>query len=136
MHQVTARERYLVVSGTREQLTPFEEEIVETTLLPYVEQGFNLYHGACPTGVDAAVVKLFGGRLDANGESIVFGFPPRWNDYGRAAGPMRNDSMLTRAKRNDPEALLIAFPKGRSPGTRGCIALAKKREMRVEVVEL
>jgi hypothetical protein len=47
--------------------------------------------------------------------------PADWARYGRAAGHIRNQEMIdTGIDRT------LAFPLGRSPGTRGCMRLAKK----------
>jgi hypothetical protein len=54
-----------------------------------------------------------------------------WSLYGKAAGMKRNRKMLDMY----PQAEVFAFPKGDSPGTRGCIAEAQKRNMRVYVTE-
>lgn len=53
-------------------------------------------------------------------------FVPNWEDYGRAAGPIRNGEMLAKAKPN----LVIAFPGGR--GTADMVRQAK--DANVEVV--
>lgn len=46
--------------------------------------------------------------------------PAQWDKYGRAAGHMRNQKMV------DLDAdYCEGFPLGRSPGTRGCMRLAK-----------
>lgn len=48
-------------------------------------------------------------------------YPADWERYGRAAGHKRNQEML-----DTSIDLVLAFPLGRSPGTRGCVRLAKK----------
>lgn len=45
--------------------------------------------------------------------------PADWNRHGRAAGPIRNTHMISLGA-----DVLLAFPIGESPGTRGCITLA------------
>lgn len=55
-------------------------------------------------------------------------FPARWNDYGRAAGVIRNQMMLTHGK---PD-LVLAFPGGR--GTADMVARARKANVPVRVV--
>lgn len=47
--------------------------------------------------------------------------PADWKKHGKAAGPIRNQSMLTEHK---PD-LVIAFPLGESKGTRDMIRKAK-----------
>ena len=52
---------------------------------------------------------------------------PRWDAFGRAAGPLRNEAML----QLEPD-LVIAFTTG-SPGTQHTINEARKRGIPVEV---
>ena len=47
-------------------------------------------------------------------------FQARWDEYGRAAGMIRNQTML-----NQRPEYLLAFPGG--TGTNGCVKEAKKR---------
>ena len=61
-------------------------------------------------------------------------FPAKWNEYGRAAGPIRNEEMAKYAAAAD-RGILIAFPIGESRGTRNMIKLAKQYGLEVEVVE-
>lgn len=53
--------------------------------------------------------------------------PPRWREEGRSAGPLRNIRMLQMF----PRAHVLAFPEGKSRGTRHCMREAAKRGMRV-----
>jgi hypothetical protein len=46
---------------------------------------------------------------------------PYWHDKGRAGGPMRNQHMVDLGAE-----LCLAFPIGKSPGTRGCMEMAKR----------
>jgi hypothetical protein len=55
-----------------------------------------------------------------------------WAEHGKAAGHIRNGEMLKRY----PEARVLAFPKGKSPGTRNCIAQAIKLGREPRIVEL
>lgn len=52
---------------------------------------------------------------------------PQWDEYGKAAGPIRNRNMLSSGI-----DLLIAFPGGR--GTQGCVEIA--HEMKLHVMEV
>ena len=55
-------------------------------------------------------------------------FPARWNDYGRAAGVIRNQMMLTHGK---PD-LVVAFPGGK--GTADMVQRALKAHVPVRVI--
>lgn len=85
-----------------------------------------LYHGDC-RGAD----KLAESVAIKYGIKVV-SFPADWKKHKNAAGPIRNKEMLTHAKENDKEVLLLAFPKGLSKGTRGCMKLA--REMKIKII--
>lgn len=47
------------------------------------------------------------------------GYPADWQQYGKAAGPIRNRQMVEAA------GLIIAFHDGMSPGTASTIAMAR-----------
>lgn len=75
---------------------------------------FTLVVGDCPTGADA-FARTWGGRHWV----ITEVHKADWRTHGRAAGPLRNKAMV------DAGAdLVLAFPLGRSAGTRGCMRLA------------
>lgn len=65
---------------------------------------------------DCALVS-FGGC----GPILCESHPADWDRYGRAAGHRRNQEMI-----DTKIDLVLAFPLGRSPGTRGCMKMAKK----------
>lgn len=54
-------------------------------------------------------------------------FPAEWNNYGTAAGPIRNGQMAAYAD------ALIAFWDGRSAGTRDMIRKAEEKGIKVQV---
>lgn len=58
-------------------------------------------------------------------ERIVTVMPARWRTYGRAAGPIRNESMAAFCK---PDAVL-AFPGG--AGTASMVAVAQREGITV-----
>jgi hypothetical protein len=53
--------------------------------------------------------------------------PANWEHFGKAGGFLRNEDMVSLGA-----DLCLAFPLGRSPGTRGCIKLAKKAGITVK----
>jgi hypothetical protein len=58
-------------------------------------------------------------------------FAAHW-ELGRAAGPLRNARMLDAHR----AALVLAFPKGDSPGTWGTVKLAQERGMTLLVLQV
>lgn len=58
-------------------------------------------------------------------------FKADWKQYGRAAGPKRNDEMVNYIKEKDGEALY--FWDEESKGTKQCIESAKRKEVPVRV---
>lgn len=57
-------------------------------------------------------------------------FPAEWNRYGRAAGPIRNKSMVEIADH------IVAFWDGHSRGTASLIRLARKSGKPVTIVQI
>lgn len=55
-------------------------------------------------------------------------FPAAWQQYGKAAGPIRNHQMVDNAD------ALIAFWDGNSTGTKDMITEAKKKGIAVRVI--
>jgi|SRR5699024_8720881 len=84
-----------------------------------------LVHGACPSGADAIADQVWRGW-----GLPVEAHPAQWRKHGRRAGPIRNTEMV-RAGAD----LVLAFPVGASPGTRGCIRTARKAGLNVQVIE-
>jgi hypothetical protein len=73
-----------------------------------------------------------GARLWAAHHSVAFQrFVADWEAHDRAAGPLRNAAMLN-AHRD--AAFVLAFPRG-GPGTKNCMAQAKRLGMLVLVCE-
>lgn len=76
-------------------------------------------------GVDAL------GELFAKEQGFeVVVFPANWSKYGRSAGPQRNAEMAEYATH------LLSFWDGKSKGTKSMIALAKKKNLIVKVVDI
>ena len=66
-----------------------------------------------------------------NGIKVTI-FKPDWKRFGRAAGPIRNKSMLDYAAEKTP--VVVAFWDGKSKGTKNMISLAEKVSAEVHVV--
>jgi hypothetical protein len=82
--------------------------------------------GDCPTGVDKLMLELVGEWHLPHERYEAF-----WDEFGKAAGPLRNRAMLRGMGYTNQRAnLLLAFPEpGRLPkipgsGTWGCIGEA------------
>ena len=58
-------------------------------------------------------------------ECSIITVEANWDKHGKAAGPMRNVSMLEQ----HPDAVIVAFPGGK--GTAHCVKEALKRDMLV-----
>lgn len=92
----------------------------------FTEAGFDriiLVHGAA-RGADqlaASIGKSMGFVLESH--------PAQWNVHGKAAGPIRNKEMVDLGA-----DLMLAFPRGSSRGTRGCMQLAA--EAGIEVINM
>jgi YspA, cpYpsA-related SLOG family len=109
--KIKDRYRVLVCGGRNYADAPKVWAILDSI---HEEHGItSVFHGAA-TGADE-----YAGRW-ANEHGIhCIPVPADWEQYGRAAGPMRNRQMLAW----DPD-LVIAFPGG--SGTAHMIALAKR----------
>jgi hypothetical protein len=86
-------------------------------------------HGGCATGADQCAHLWC---VVAYADEVTL--RARWRVNGkldRSAGPRRNLRML----RAYPGATVLAFPLGDSPGTRGCIELARGLGMLVKVCD-
>lgn len=127
----------LVITGTREPLSFAEQSTiwgaVGRTVAGY--RTWQVFVGDCPTGVDAWVFDAL--RRTKSTKTRVF--YADWRAYPKAAGPIRNRAMVDAAvdkARDDAVVKVLAFPKGKSSGTRNCIGLARKAGLNIEVTEL
>lgn len=57
-------------------------------------------------------------------------FRPKWDKYGKAAGPIRNEEMAKNADR------LIAFCDGSSKGTSSMIKIAQKYNLEIKIINI
>jgi len=90
-----------------------------------------VYHGAHDSGADLLASKWV--QQQANPAIQEEPRPADWAAHGRAAGPMRNESMVAEAAAAGLE-LCLAFWDGHSPGTRDCLTRVAKRGIPVYVV--
>lgn len=84
-----------------------------------------IVHGHCPTGADH-IADVFASSYNIRVER----HPANWGLHGKAAGPLRNKKMVDLGA-----DIVLAFPKGKSKGTRGCIKLAEEAGLTVKVYE-
>jgi YspA, cpYpsA-related SLOG family len=87
-----------------------------------------LIHGAA-RGADRLAAEWQAERIKTNAQFWAAGYPADWDTHGKAAGPIRNQSMLDQ---NPGIELVIAFPGGR--GTADMVARARKKG--IPVVEV
>lgn len=86
--------------------------------------GMTVVHGACSTGAD-----VFASQWARDVLLREERWPADWERFGRAAGPRRNAAMVAAGA-----DLVLAFPLGRSYGTRGCMRLAAAAGIEVRVI--
>ena len=111
----------VVISGSR-PLPRDWDDYVTKQVRSWVNCGAEIVVGDCPTGVDELVRRRF---MD------IKVFKADWSLHGKAAGPLRNTAMLDYAV-----AILLAFPRKDSKGTKDCINQAKQLGMEVYEVTL
>jgi hypothetical protein len=119
----------LIVSGSREATETDAKLIWRELDLIHANGPISLLIEGGARGVDNYAAKW------AVAHDVRLGhMPADWDKYTnrKAAGPIRNRAMLAKY----PEARVLAFPKGKSPGTRNCIAQARKLGREPRVVEL
>lgn len=113
----------IAIVGTRSKLNASEmsriSELINSTAKEDV-----IVTGDCPTGVDSLVSQV------CHGFRTMIVCHAAWETHGKAAGPIRNAEIASIADK------VIAFPKGESRGTRGCVELFCKLGKPHEVIEL
>lgn len=93
-----------------------------------MEQGFELIHGACPTGADE-IADSWAHVSEIADKVMITTWPAAWGTYGKAAGPVRNEQMTTAGA-----DLCVAFLRNNSAGTLDCIGKARRRGIWTVVV--
>jgi hypothetical protein len=107
----------ILVTGSRDWI---HGEVIREVLTSYWGKWFEghdeylvIIHGACPSGADmiaddwARTHKAYGVLTDP--------YPADWNQYGRGAGPIRNQEMV----HSGPDVVL-AFIRNYSRGSTHC----------------
>lgn len=118
----------VLVTGSRAWPDPLGVAHELTTL--YLQHGpFTLIHGACATGADAAA-HHWHETAGANLGCIEVRYPADWEQFGKRAGPIRNEQMVKEAGAD----LVLAFPLFDSRGTRHTIDLAREAGIPVQEI--
>ncbi|WP_086846993.1 SLOG family protein [Amycolatopsis kentuckyensis] len=81
-----------------------------------------LIHGDCE-GADRIAAEYWLGRP-------VQAYPANWAEFGKAAGPIRNQRMV-----NLGADICLAFPTAGSRGTWDCVRRAREAGIPVEIIE-
>lgn len=117
----------LMVTGSRDWPYPATiHEQIDIALQEAGNQPLTLIHGDCPTGADR-IASLYATKIDLP----QIKYPADWSLYGRAAGPIRNISMID-SKPN----LVLAFQWNNSKGTHHAISLAQKHAIPIRIFNL
>jgi hypothetical protein len=119
----------VLVTGSRDWR---DRRVVEAALLNCRVEAFLagaggivVVHGGCPTGADS----IAGAVARGHGWPVEV-WPADWARLSRAAGPRRNAEMVAAGA-----AVCLAFPLGRSAGTRDCMRRAERAGIPVRVFE-
>lgn len=119
----------VLVTGSRDWDVQYKVDMVLNeiyALADVLESPLTIVHGACPTGADHFADQWVNGRDDVKPEA----WPADWKQYGKAAGPRRNEAMV------DAGAdLCVAFLRDGSTGTRQTIALARMAKIPTFVID-
>lgn len=100
------------------------------------QEELRLFFGDCPTGPDAVTDKWV-----ENNDELIAGwrcFPADWDDYGKAAGPIRNRRMIAyvQAMDMDDEVICLAYRLEGSRGTTDCMDRAWRAGFEVRTWDL
>lgn len=113
--------KVILVTGSRNWT---KREIVWAALQAHLGNSIIgiIRHGGCPSGVD----KFADDWGNIQGGIAVDRVPANWDQYGKSAGPRRNTRMV--GLKAD---ICLAFPLGKSSGTRDCMRKAEAAGIKV-----
>ncbi len=113
----------VIVAGDRHYTNyKYVKHILDTS--PFRREMAEIVSGGA-TGVDS-----LGEKYAEENDLTITVFPARWDKYGRAAGPIRNEEMAQHAD------ALVAFLKPGSKGTKNMIEVAAKYKLPTEIIHL
>ena len=119
----------IVIAVTGSRRLSLTDDEVEAIVIAAVGTSdiYRLCNGG-QRGIDASFRRWFNRRV--RGHRSLRTFKADWNEFGRQAGPVRNQRMI-----DDGADVLIAIPDDESRGTWDCKARAEEAGMRVHLVE-
>lgn len=101
-------------------------ELFQRKIKQYLEEWGNPEIGEVISG-GAAGADTLGEKWAKMNHYPITIYYPRWGEYGRAAGPMRNTQIVARCTH------LVAFPSKNGHGTQDSISKAKEAKKEVKV---
>ena len=118
----------VIVTGSRD-LKDWQKVWEELDALVPEHDSLMIRHGGCPSGADRFTSMWIATWFKPTNliESI---HDACWDDFGKAAGPIRNREMAQAGA-----DLCLAFPLGESRGTWNCVNECKKAGIPVKVIE-
>lgn len=90
---------------------------------------FTVIHGHCPTGADWIADEWVDWMMGFDYPIDRKRYPADWKQYGKPAGHIRNKQMID--ENHADLYAVLAFPLGKSPGTRGCMKYAERMGLMV-----
>ena len=113
----------IAIVGTRSKLSAHEASVINNRINE-TSPDTVIVTGDCPTGVDSFVADC------CKGFRTLIVCHAAWETHKLSAGPIRNAEIA------DIANMVLAFPRGISKGTRGCVKLFCDAGKPHEVVEL
>ena len=101
-----------------------DEDLMRRVFKKLIEDGMRTLITGGARGADRMAEKL---ATEFGIPNIVI--PAKWNEYGKAAGVIRNSEML----KLEPD-LVVAFFNGTTPGTRDMVKKASDAGVRVDTI--
>jgi hypothetical protein len=138
---------FILVTGSRsvawDVATPVQNMLDEQLAKWQVQYVSNvvLFHGGCPDHMhsDYSSVDMVADRWARATRVQPFQADALWGEYGNAAGPTRNQDMVTVAKgliAGGWRGVALAFPTKDSKGTWDCVERIKAAEIPLKVCRL
>lgn len=113
----------VLITGSRDWVNESRMRAVFVELDKRARKPITLVHG-CARGADRMA-----GKIAEELGWVVEEHPADWDTYGKRAGLLRNEEMVTRGA-----DLCLAFPMPSSRGTYHCMRLARLAEIEVRTV--